>query len=90
MTADLSADSSADLPVGMAYLLGNWATNRRATTVVGRLGTADLYQACLIFHRVSVAVDCLLGMTLKGELDILILVLKSGFTGILLSAYDVI
>ena len=42
-------------PVGMAYLLGDWATDRPATTVAGRLGTADLYQACLIFHRRLVA-----------------------------------
>ena len=29
--ADSSTDSSADCPVGMAYLLGDWATDRRAT-----------------------------------------------------------
>ena len=28
--ADSSADSSTDHPVGMAYLLGNWATDHRA------------------------------------------------------------
>ena len=39
----------------MAYLLGDWATNRRATAVAGRLGTADLYQTSLIFHRRLVA-----------------------------------
>ena len=36
--ADFSTDSVADLPVGIAYLLGNWATDRRATAVAGRLG----------------------------------------------------
>ena len=46
---------TANHPVGMAYLLGNWATDRRMTAVAGRLGTADLYQACLIFHR---RLDC--------------------------------
>ena len=45
-----TGDYSADLPVGMTHLLGDWATDRRATAVAGRLGTADLYQACLIFH----------------------------------------
>ena len=51
----------------MAYLLGNWATDRQATAIAGRLGTADLYQACLIFHRrlVGVAVNRLVGMALN-------------------------
>ena len=31
-----SADSSTDHPVGMAYLLGNWATDRWAIPVAGR------------------------------------------------------
>ena len=49
------ADCSANRLVGMVYLVGNWATDRRATAGTGRLGTADLYQACLIFHRRLVA-----------------------------------
>ena len=44
------ADSSTDHPVGMAYLLGNWATDRQALAVAGRWIDADLYQARLIFH----------------------------------------
>ena len=35
----------------LPYSLGNWATDCQATAVAVRLGTADLYQACLIFHR---------------------------------------
>ena len=54
-TADCTADCTTDCLVGMAYLLGNWATGRRATAVAGRWETADLYQACLIFHRRLVA-----------------------------------
>ena len=46
--AGFSTDFSADHPVGMAYLLGNWATDRQATAVAGRRETANLYQACLI------------------------------------------
>ena len=30
-TAVCTGNSTADHPVGMAYLLGNWATGRRAT-----------------------------------------------------------
>ena len=55
MTADCTADCTTDCLVGMAYLLGNWATGRRATAIAGRLENADLYQACLIFHRRLVA-----------------------------------
>ena len=51
MPADSSADSSTDHPVGMAYLLGNWVIDHVVTAVAGRLGTADLCQAYLIFHR---------------------------------------
>ena len=32
----------ANLPVGMAYLLGNWATDRRAIAVAGKLGDRRL------------------------------------------------
>ena len=39
----------------MVYLLGNWATDRRAIAVAGQLETTDLYQACLIFHCQPVA-----------------------------------
>ena len=45
-----TADYSADLPVGMTYLLGDRAPDRREMAVAGRLCTADLYQACWIFH----------------------------------------
>ena len=50
----------------MAYLLGDWATDRPATVVAGQLGTADLYQACLIFHRrpIAAVVNRLVGMGL--------------------------
>ena len=34
--------------VGMAYLLGDSETDRQAIAVAGK--TANLYQACLIFH----------------------------------------
>ena len=45
-TAVCTGYSSPDHPVGMACLLGNWVTDCRATDWI----TADLYQACLIFH----------------------------------------
>ena len=34
--------SIADYPVGMAYLLGNWATDRQANAVSGRRGDCQL------------------------------------------------
>ena len=59
----------------MPYLLGNWATDRRATRIAGQLGTADLYQTCLIFYRatrigqrpVGVVVNSLVGMGLNAD-----------------------
>ena len=36
--------------MGMAYLLGDWATDHWAIAVTGRWIDADLYQACLIFY----------------------------------------
>ena len=36
--------------MGMAYLLGNWPTIARRPESRGDGETADLYQACLIFH----------------------------------------
>ena len=45
------ADSNADHPVGMAYLLGNWATIGGRLEASGDWVTADLYQACLVFQR---------------------------------------
>ena len=37
-TADSMADSIADHPVGMAYSLGGWETDHRATATDGRWG----------------------------------------------------
>ena len=50
-----TADSTADRPVGMAYLLGDWATDRWAIAVARRPGDRRLNQICLIFHRRLVA-----------------------------------
>ena len=36
-SAVCTGNSSADHPVGIAYLLGNWATDHWATTVAGQL-----------------------------------------------------
>ena len=49
--ADYGNDYSAGDPVGMAYLLGNWATESGRPLSPDNGETADLYQACLIFHR---------------------------------------
>ena len=35
--ADSMIDSIVDHTVGMAYLLGDWVTNKRATRIAGRL-----------------------------------------------------
>ena len=48
LTADCTVDCSADRLVGIAYLVGNWATVRWAMAVAGRRETADLYQTYLI------------------------------------------
>ena len=55
-------------------IAGHSPGDRRVITVAGRLGTADLYQTCLIIHRqlvsrrrVGVAVNHLVGMALKLE-----------------------
>ena len=50
-TADYSADYRAGDPVGMAYVLGDWATDHRPIAVAVRRGDHRLiYQASLIFH----------------------------------------
>ena len=48
--ADSIADCIADDLIGMAYQLGNWPTIARRLVSPGDWVTADLYQACLIFH----------------------------------------
>ena len=50
-----TADSTADCPVSMAYLLGDWATDCSAIAVARRPGDRRLNQTCLIFHRRLVA-----------------------------------
>ena len=52
-TDDCAPDCAPDHPVGMPYLLDNWATDRWA--IAGQRETADLYQACLIFHSRLIA-----------------------------------
>ena len=47
----MTANSIADHPVGMAYLLGDWATIAGQLESLGDWMTSDLYQACLIFHH---------------------------------------
>ena len=50
-----TADSTADRPVGMTYLLGDWATDCWAIAVDRQPGDRRLNQTCLIFQRRLVA-----------------------------------
>ena len=47
----MTADCTANHPVGMAYKLGKWLTIAGRPESPGNWMTADLYQACLIFHH---------------------------------------